>query len=116
MSPTGGDDELTRASDTPPRQDLDSSWLRASSEIPLPANTPRQTAFNDQNFIPRGADNVVAFPVVSDLSPKAKAPKKAALTIVRQTLSMKERACWPYRQGSIESRNCHASVGLKHRD
>jgi hypothetical protein len=29
---------------------------------------------------------------------------------------MKDRACWPYRQGSIERRNCRLSVGLKHRD
>lgn len=115
-SPTGREEQLTVVNPMPPRQDLDSSWLRASSEIRLPDNAPRQTVFNDQNFIPRGADNVVAFRVSSDLSPRPEAPKKAKLTIVRQSPSMKERACRPYRQGSIESRNCHASTGLKHRD
>lgn len=115
-STTGREEKLTLVNPMPPRQDLDSTWLRASSEIRLPDNAPRQTVFNDQNFIPRGADNVVASRVSYDLSPRLEAPKKAKLTIVRQSPSMKERACWPYRQGSIESRNCHASIGLKHRD
>jgi hypothetical protein len=115
-SPTGRDEKLTHVNAMAPRQSLDSSWLRASSEIRLPDNAPRQTDFNDQNFIPRGADNVVALRVNSDLSTRPEAPKKAKLTIVRQSPSMKERACWPYRQGSIESRNCRASIGLKRRD
>lgn len=115
-SPTGREEQLTVVNPMPPRQGIDSSWLRAPSEIRLPDNAPRQTVFNDQNFIPRGADNVVAFRVSSDLSPRPEAPNKSKLTIVRQSPSMKERACWPYKQGSIESRNCHASTGLKHRD
>ncbi|QVI74888.1 hypothetical protein [Pseudomonas syringae] len=115
-SPTEQEEKLTLVNPIPPRQDLDSTWLRASPEIRLPDDAPRQTVFNDQNFIPRGADNVVAFRLSPDFSPRPEAPKKAKLTIVRQSPSMKERACWPYIQGSIESRNCHASIGLKHRD
>lgn len=116
QSPTGREEALTRVNEMPPREGLDSSWLRASSDIRLPDHSPRQTVFNDQNFIPRGADNVIATRISSDLSPKPEAEKKATLTIVRQSPSMKERGCWPYRQGSIESRNCRASIGLKHRD
>jgi hypothetical protein len=115
-SPTGREEQLTVVNPMPPRQDLDSTWLRASSEVRIPDNATRQTVFNDQNFIPRGAHNMVASRVSSDLSPRPEAPKEAKLTIVRQSPSMKERACWPYRQGSIESRNCHASIRLKHRD
>lgn len=110
--PTEKDPELTRV----PRQGRDSSWLRASTEVYLPDNAVRQTVFNDQNFVPKGAENVVASRVSSELSPRPEAPTKAKLTIVRQSPSMKERVCWPYRQGSIESRSCRASVGLKHRD
>jgi len=111
-SPTGRDQDLTHVT----RQGPDSSWLRTSSEVHLPDNAARQTVFNDQNFIPRGADNVVALRISSELSPRPEAPKRAKLTIVRQSPSMKERACWPYRQGSIEFRNCRASIGLKHHD
>ena len=111
-SPAERDQALTYVT----RQGLDSSWLRASSEVLLPDPAAKQTVFNDQNFVPRGADNVVAFRVGSGLTPTSEAPKQAKLTIVRQSPSMRERVCWPYRQGSIESRNCRASVGLKHRD
>ncbi|TKJ67656.1 hypothetical protein PviCFBP13515_01645 [Pseudomonas viridiflava] len=115
ISYAGSDAESTRAGDTVQRQSLDSSWLRAS-DIHRSTNSARQTVFNDQNYIPRGADNVVALRAAYDLSPDRTAPEKVKLTIVRQSPRMKERACWPYRQGSIESRNCSASVGLKHRD
>ena len=114
MSPTGRDEEQTRTSDMPPRQGLESSRLRALSEMHLAPSTSRQTAFNDQNYIPRGADNVVAFRVGSDPDQGKESAKEAKLTIVRQPASMKERACWLYRQGSIESRNCRASIGLNH--
>lgn len=114
MSPTGRDEELTRASDMQPRQGLESSRLRALPEMHLPASTSRQTTFNDQNYIPRGADNVVAFRIGSEPDPRKEAATEAELTIVRQPPSMKERACWPYRQGSIESRNCRALIGLHH--
>lgn len=115
INSTERDEASTRAGDIAQRPALESSWLR-KSDIPLPVNSTRQTVFNDQNYIPRGADNVVALRVADDLSPDRKAPEKVKLTIVRQSPGMKERACWPYRQGSIEYRNCRASVGLMYRD
>lgn len=75
-----------------------------------------QTSFNDQNFIPTGAHNIITLYHSSDNSPRVESPRKVKLTIVQQTPSMKDRVCWPFRQGSIESRNCRLSVGLKHRD
>lgn len=78
--------------------------------------TPRQTSFNDHNFTPTGAHNIVAFHHSADNPLRAASAQKVKLTIVQQTPSMKDRACWPFRQGSIESRNCRLSVGLKHRD
>jgi hypothetical protein len=116
MSPTGGKEGLIRASEMPLRQDIDSSRPQASSNIVLPANKPRQTVFNDENFVSKGADNVVTLHVGEDALPRKEFSKKVKLTIVTQSPSMKERACWPYKQGSIESRNCRALIGLKHRD
>ncbi|MBA1232880.1 hypothetical protein G7013_24835 [Pseudomonas viridiflava] len=116
MSRTERDVDLTRATGMPTTQGSESSWLRASSGISLPANTDKQNVFNDQNFVPRGADNIVAFQINSAPYQEKEAPKKAKLTVVRQARSMKDRVCWPYRQGSIEFRNCRASIGLKYRD
>ncbi len=115
ISYAGSDAESTRAGDTVRRQSLDSSWLRVS-DIHLSTNSARQTVFNDQNYIPRDADNVIALRAAYGLSPDRTASEKVKLTIVRQSPRMKERPCWPYRQGRIESRNCSASVGLNHRD
>jgi hypothetical protein len=116
INPVSTGQQLTLTSDMPPWQPLDASRLRASSEAQPPPGASRQIVFNEHNFMPRGADNVVPLRVGSDPAPSLDAPQKTKLTIVRQSPSMKDRACWPYRQGSIESRNCRASVGLKHRD
>jgi hypothetical protein len=109
--------EPNRATNMPPSGDLGASRLQPSSLAAPPTDTPRQTVFNDHNFTPRGADNVVAFSKGADSpAPPPKQPaKQAKLTIVQQSSSMKDRVCWPYRQGSIERRNCRLSVGLKHR-
>jgi hypothetical protein len=90
-----------------------------SNPTPLdtgPNPSSRQTSFNDQNFIPTGAYNIVTFRQSPSNSPRAESPHKVKLTIVRQSPSLKDRACWPFRLGSIESRNCRLSVGLKDRD
>lgn len=115
VSPNGRGEVGADASAMRQGQSLDSSWVRAP-DAQLPAGTAGQTVFNDRNYIPRGAVNVVAFPAGKDLSPDSQPPKVMKLTIVRQSPSMKDRACWPFKQGSIESRNCRASVGLNHRD
>lgn len=98
------------------KPDIEPPQLQPASGIRLPADTARQTVFNDQNFTPRGANNVVDLHVGSDPFPRKDPEKKVKLTIVQQSRSMKDRACWPYRQGSVESRNCRASIGLRHRD
>jgi hypothetical protein len=116
MSTAAGQGKLIREGEVPQRQDIALSQLQASSGIARPTHSTRQTVFNDQNFTPRGADNVISLHVASDPFPRQESPKQVKLTIVRQSPSMKERVCWPYRQGSIESRNCRAWIGLNHRD
>jgi hypothetical protein len=116
MSPNGGEGELIRNSAMPPMQDPGGSKTQASSDIYLPANAARQTVFNDQNFIARGADNVLSFRASSDPPPRKELPKPVKLTIVGQSPRMKEQACSPFKQGSIESRNCRAWIGLRHRN
>ncbi|MCY1274834.1 hypothetical protein D9M68_451890 [compost metagenome] len=77
---------------------------------------PRQTAFNDRNYTPRGADNVVPLqPPVSFQSEQAQT-QGVRVTVVGETLDMKEAACWPLREGSVEKRNCKFRVGLHYRN
>lgn len=118
MSQLGGEGELVRASGMPPNHKPQASLTQSSSsDIYLPADTARQTVFNDQNFIARGADTVLNFRVGPNFSSsrKKEIPKSLKLTIVGQPRHMKDQACQPYKQGSIESRNCRAWIGLRHR-
>ncbi|MDH4764109.1 hypothetical protein OMP44_14525 [Pseudomonas sp. CBMAI 2609] len=88
-----------------------------SSGLPPAAPTGKQTVFNDRNFTPRGADNVVSFNDASlNLAPEEARPQPTKITVVHQTPSMKDRACWPYKAGSLEHRNCRSAVGLQYRD
>lgn len=72
----------------------------------------KQTVFTDQNWTPRGAANVVRFseaPRGQALEPAPPQPTK--VTVVSETPSMKDRACWPNTAGSLERRNCRSAVG-----
>lgn len=84
------------------------------AEVPSP--TTKQHVFNDNNYTPRGADNVVSFNESPPIIEEQKSPEKIRVTIVKQEPSMKDRACWPFKEGSIENRNCRSSIGLNYRD
>jgi hypothetical protein len=92
--------------------------VSSPQNIPQPATpTSKQTVFTDQNWTPRGAANVVRF----SEAPRGQAleqapPQPTKVTVVSETPSMKDRACWPYKAGSLERRNCRSAVGLHHRD
>jgi hypothetical protein len=116
ISPNGVEGELIRNSGMAPVQDLAGSQTQASSDIHPPANAVRQTVFNDQNFIAKGADNVITFSARSDPPPRNELSKPLKLTIVGQPPRMKEQACRTLKQGSIESRNCRSWIGLMHRN
>lgn len=116
MAPMAQEQELMSPAEMIPRQDLQSDPPPAPSGVYPPENGFRQTVFNDRNFTPRGADNVVHFQVGANPLPKKEPPKEMKLTIVRQSPSMKDRACGYLRRGSLESRNCRTSIGLNYRD
>ncbi|AWM59622.1 hypothetical protein C6Y58_09065 [Stutzerimonas stutzeri] len=76
----------------------------------------KRTVFNDKNYKPRGADNVISFQEPPQPIEHKKTTGNKEVIVVGQKRSMKDQACWPYKDGSIEERNCRASVGLKYRD
>lgn len=79
----------------------------------------KQTVFNDRNYIPRDADNIISMaePKNSFASPHEENKKrKINITIIGERHDIKESACWPHREGSIEKRNCKAEVGLSTRN
>jgi hypothetical protein len=70
----------------------------------------RQTAFNDQNYTPRGADNVLSLREANQLVESEKPAGKMRVTVIKET---KDSTCWPLKEGSIERRNCKAYMGLQ---
>ncbi len=73
---------------------------------------PKQTAFNDLNYKPRGADNVVRLQESYQPVKYEKPANKLRVTVIKET---KDSTCWPLKEGSIERRNCKAHIGLEHR-
>lgn len=108
---------VRRATPSPVEGNAASAVTPPSNVQPSAASDGKQTVFNDQNFTPRGADNVVSFSEAPRSEATEEAPSQLTkVTVVHQTPSMKDRACWPYKAGSLEHRNCRSAVGLEYRD
>lgn len=120
--------EITRA-DTAPSKDWDriveeqvkrdqpASPRAIQPGQPKQVSAPaKQTTFNDANYVPRGAYNVVSYndPPIPVETPKP--PQKMKVTIVGETLSRKEQICSYTKKGSLAHRRCKAHVGLNYRD
>lgn len=114
---TDNQDKWDRLVDEQYRRDNPRATIQPATEPALPA-IPKQTVYHDQNYTPRGADNVLPLrPFPSPQEPiRQPQPQGTRFTIVGETRSTKDRVCWPYREGSIERRNCKFSVGLSNRD
>lgn len=108
---------VRRATPSPMEGNGAAAATSPSTVQPPAAAVGKQTVFNDRNFTPRGADNVVSFSEAPrSLAPEEAPPQPTKVTVVHQTPSMKDRACWPYKAGSLEHRNCRSAVGLQYRD
>ncbi|WP_115946942.1 hypothetical protein [Ectopseudomonas oleovorans] len=108
---------VRRATPSPVEENAAAAAISPSNNHPPAAAIGKQTVFNDRNFTPRGADNVVSFSEAPrTLAPEESPPQPTKVTVVHQTPSMKDRACWPYKAGSLEHRNCRSAVGLQYRD
>ena len=83
----------------------------------LPATTEntatKQTVFNDLNYKPRGADNVLPVEKNKKTVEQEKPTQKLKVTVIKET---KDTTCWPLKEGSVERRNCKASINLSRRN
>ncbi|WP_222910359.1 hypothetical protein [Pseudomonas sp. DNDY-54] len=118
--------EISRAEPAPVRD-----WDKVVEEVAARGATPqpqpgqprsdtaetvvsKQKVFNDSNYTPQGAHNVV--PAVSTYQPKeTQAPrKKQEIVVVGKETRIRDFC--PFREGSIERRNCKMSVDLNRAD
>ena len=75
----------------------------------------KQTSFDNTNYIPKGAVNVVSYQEPEQTAP-IEANKKKKLEIVVVGEERRLRDYCPYREGSIERRNCRMQVDLNTRN
>lgn len=74
---------------------------------------PKQTVFNNKNYVPQGATNIVpAVRVTPESAVKAPSGRKEIVIVGKE--SRLSDLC-PYREGSIERRNCKTAVNLSSR-
>lgn len=115
--------EITRA-DPAPRKDWDriveqqagrDAMSQQQPEQPTGSDSPatKQNIFNDHNYTPRGADNVLSLRETYQHDEQEKTAGKVRVTVIKET---KDQTCWPLKEGSIERRNCKSHVGLNYRN
>ena len=84
----------------------------------LPTSTEKtatkQTVFNDLNYTPRGADNVLTFQDTYQPIEPEKPAGKVQVTGIKENRKLKDFCGNP--KGSIEQRNCKSRIGLEHRN
>lgn len=103
-------EEVAERGATPQSQPIQSQ-ADTTAETP-----PKQTEFSDANYRPRGADNVVSLRTPPQPIEHSQPKANREITVVGERPSMKDRACWPHKEGSLERRNCRSNVGLTYRD
>lgn len=88
----------------------------ATLHLPQPkppaAEPTKQTVFNDHNYTPQGANNILAFKETAPAPRTEASNQPIRVTVIKET---KDSTCWPLREGSIERRNCKAAVKLNNR-
>lgn len=87
------------------------------SELPktVEKTATKQTVFNDLNYKPRGADNVLAFEDTYKPIEPEKPAAKMRVTVIKEEVKLKDWVCGSP-NGSVEQRDCKSRVGLNHRN
>lgn len=112
--------EITQA-DPAPRKDWDriveqqarrDAMSQQQPEQPTGSNSSaaKQNIFNDHNYTPRGADNVLSLRESYQPAEPEKPAGKVRVTVIKET---KDQTCWPLKEGSIKRRNCKSYIGLQ---
>lgn len=92
---------------------------RGGAYEPESTQPERQTVFNDQNYKPQGAANVVSFnaPVITSEAQQVTAPARQEIVIVGQEQKPGDWVCtFIGGEGSLERRNCKSSMQLHKRN
>lgn len=90
------------------------------SEVPQPrkvetkSEQTKQTVFNDRNYNPQGAINIVQAERIQPTKAVEQTKQKTEIVVVGKAERRLSDFC-PYSPGSIEHRNCKATINLNSR-
>jgi len=83
---------------------------------PKPTQSERQTVFNDQNYRPQGAANVVSFNTAeTPTEVRQTTPTQQEIVVVGRPEARLRDFC-PYKPGTVEHRNCKMQMDLHSRN
>ncbi|MFU6991764.1 hypothetical protein [Pseudomonas paraeruginosa] len=91
-----------------------STLPQAIEESAAPAM--RQTVYNDGNYQPRGADNLLSLRQAPRPAERRQPANRVRVSVVEQALPLKDRDCGAFKEGSLERRACRARIGLQFRE
>lgn len=86
----------------------------AQPKVVMSEPAPKQTVFNDKNYVPQGATNIVAAAQVKPEQAISRPSRRKELVVVGKEPRISDFC--PGGQGSVERRNCKASVNLSARN
>lgn len=76
---------------------------------------PKQTVYNDRNYTPKGAQNVITYDTTEQPERAYRKPREVVVVGVQRDRA--EEVCsWAHKEGSIEKRNCKAEFNLNTRN
>lgn len=96
-------EEVTARGATPQPQ---SAQSQAGTAVP----PPKQTVFNDKNYVPQGAINIVPATRVIPEPPITIPTRQKEIVVVGKESRLRDFC--PYSEGSIEKRNCRMNIDL----
>jgi hypothetical protein len=82
--------------------------IQINEQAPVPGESPRQTVFDDGNYVPRGAVNSVSMRS-SSTAPQSRGQDRLVVKGIREQRRVKDYCPDP---SSIAGRNCRQSLGL----
>ncbi len=85
----------------------------AQPQANIAESQSKQTVFNDKNYVPKGATNIVPATQIATVRPLAKTNGQKEIVVVGKNPRLSDFC--PYREGSIERRNCRMAVNLNRR-
>lgn len=109
--------EVSYTHETKTQYEPERVTTRAAPTMPAAEVTPpKQTVFNDRNYVPRGAANVTSYPSQQEDKPVEKTKSGAQITIIGEQPRLRDHCARAFKAGSMELRDCRRKADYMERN